>query len=90
MPKKVTAPLCAHCGRPAVLVTGADVYGPRRPDLADKWLWRCDLCHAWVGCHGTTKRPLGRPGNYELRKARITPHELIMLIRLPHTNAETY
>jgi hypothetical protein len=41
MAKKVTAPLCAHCRRPAVLVTGADVYGPTRPDLADcefvKW-----------------------------------------------------
>lgn len=75
MAKKVTAPLCAHCGRPAVLVTGADVYGPRRPDLADKWLWRCDPCRAWVGCHGTTKRPLGRPGNAELRKARMILHE---------------
>jgi hypothetical protein len=75
MAKKVTAPACAHCGRPAVLVTGADVYGPHRPDLADKWLWKCTPCRAWVGCHGKTQRALGIPANYELRQARMTLHE---------------
>lgn len=64
---------CAYCGREAELVTGAVIY-PHRPDLAHKWLWRCEPCKAWVGCHKDTTKPLGRLANDKLRKAKMTVH----------------
>ena len=73
--KAIKAPLCAHCLTPAAVVSGVDVY-PHRPDLGHKWFWRCGRCpDAYVGCHGITKRPLGRPANAELRKARGILHD---------------
>lgn len=72
--KVVTPPGCSHCGQPAHLVTGREVY-PHRADLWDKPIWRCDPCQATVGCHpkGTTK-PAGTPANRHLRYARMNLH----------------
>lgn len=74
MSKKIRAPLCVHCNRPAALTTGARIY-PGRADLAAKNIWRC-RCGAYVGCHGDTTRPLGRPANSDLRTARIKLHNM--------------
>ncbi len=64
---------CPYCGRPAVLVTGREVY-PHRPDLAHKYLWTCEPCDARVGTHKGTKEPLGRLANAELRRAKMDAH----------------
>lgn len=72
--RAIKAPTCAHCSSPATLVSGVDVY-PHRPDLSAKWFWRCGMCpDTYVGCHGITKRSLGRPANSELRAARTILH----------------
>lgn len=70
------APNCAHCGGPAGIVSGAAIY-PGRQDLAALRFWRCSPCGAWVGCHrtGNGRKPLGRPANAELRRARGILHE---------------
>lgn len=65
--------LCPYCDGTARPCTGADVY-PHRPDLADKRFYRCNPCDALVGCHPGTWRPLGKPANAELRKARMAAH----------------
>lgn len=75
----MSAPICPYCGNPSELVSGGVVY-PRRPDLASKWFWRCAPCKAWVGCHPTTQRPLGRLANAELRSAKSVVHSVFDLI----------
>ena len=65
--------LCPYCGQEAKLVGGLDVY-PHRPDLAEKKLYQCAPCDAYVGCHPGTTNPLGRLANAELRKAKMAAH----------------
>lgn len=65
---------CDYCGQPAPLVTGADVY-PGLPALARRRFYKCDPCHAWVGCHPGTIKPLGRLANAPLRRARVKAHD---------------
>jgi hypothetical protein len=65
--------ICDYCRGAAELVTGATIY-PDRPDLHAKQFWRCVPCHAYVGCHGLTDRPLGRLANARLRAAKICAH----------------
>lgn len=67
------APACLHCGRPAVLTTGAEVYR-WRPALARTPFWACRPCGAWVGCHPGTREPLGRPADAPTRMARQKAH----------------
>ena len=66
--------LCPYCGKPAKLVTGADVY-PHIERLASRMFWRCRGCDAHVGCHEGTSTPFGRLANAELRRARQRAHE---------------
>lgn len=73
------APTCPYCEQPAQLITGAEMY-PRRPDLANRYFWRCAPCDAHVGCHqagngyGDGTQPLGRLANAALRHARSLAH----------------
>jgi len=60
-------PTCPYCQQQAELVGGAAIY-PHRQDLADKRLWNCAPCGAYVGCHDGTETPLGRLANAELRE----------------------
>ncbi|MBY0256178.1 zinc-finger-containing protein [Methylobacterium sp.] len=70
----MTAPFCPGCGVAARLTNGAEVY-PNRPDLADKPIWKCEVCpDAYVGCHPGGTEPLGTPAGPELRRARIVLH----------------
>lgn len=78
------APLCAHCGAPARLTNGREVY-PHRKDLRTLRLWVCTPCDARVGCHKKGARtdvgvsdgtmPYGTPANAELRRARSMLHK---------------
>lgn len=65
---------CAYCGNEAEYVTGEDIY-PHRKDLYDKKFWRCEPCDAYVGCHATTGKPLGRLANAELRRRKSMAHQ---------------
>lgn len=74
MSKKKHKPIkCPYCHENAVKAFGDEVY-PHRNDLHHKKFWVCHGCDAYVGCHGTTFRPLGRLANAELRKAKIAAH----------------
>ena len=67
-------PNCDYCGREAEKVSGEDIY-PRCRDLHHKTFYKCGPCHAWVGCHPGTDKPLGRLANRELRLAKSAAHE---------------
>ena len=66
-------PTCPYCQAPATLTTGAIIY-PHIRDLADKPIWACMPCKAWVGCHPGTQMPLGRLADAELRTAKQAAH----------------
>ena len=55
--------LCAYCHKPSTLKENS--YG---------WVWICEPCGAWVGCHKGTTVPLGTLANRELRLARTEVH----------------
>lgn len=65
--------VCSYCAFPTEKVSGDRIY-PHRPDLASKVFWLCAPCHAYVGCHPGTDRPLGRVANAELRRAKQRAH----------------
>lgn len=67
-----SAPRCA-CGNAAVLTSGEEVY-PHRHDLWARSFWLCRPCHAYVGCHPGTDRPLGNLAGPALRLARMRAH----------------
>lgn len=69
-----TVPNCGHCGKPAKLRVGSEVY-PHRRDLWSKFFWVCEPCEARCGCHGNTKISLGFPANAQLRRARMSLHD---------------
>lgn len=73
MPKPIIPPICPYCGKASERITGAVLY-PNRPDLAEKIIYRCEPCDAWVTCHPGTANPLGRLANAELRKAKSAAH----------------
>ena len=74
MARHSPAPICPYCNEPAGLLQGSTLY-PGRIDLALKWFYRCGPCQAWVGCYPKTKKALGTPANWELRRARTILHE---------------
>jgi uncharacterized protein DUF3268 len=72
---KQEPPTCPYCGNAAELVTGKEVYGPRKLTwLHDKRYWLCRPCEAWVGVHDGTIIPLGRLADKELRIAKQSAH----------------
>lgn len=66
---------CWYCGRPAVMKTGAEVYG--QPALKERKLWVCEPCGAWVGCHPGTEKPLGELAKEDLRILRAKAHKIM-------------
>jgi uncharacterized protein DUF3268 len=68
-------PVCPYCSKPSTLVTGAVVY-PHMPELAEKPIWACMPCGAWVGCHPGGQMPLGRLADAGLRRAKKEAHNL--------------
>lgn len=68
---------CQYCERPAELVTG-DVLYPHRPDLHERFFWRCEDCGAYVGTHVNSPEhsPLGTLANAHLRAMRREVHEM--------------
>jgi len=77
MSKRNAAPVCPECHVGARFTTGAEIYG-RQSKFAEKGFWKCDGCGGYVGCHGSTRRPLGTPAGPELRKARHLLHEQML------------
>ena len=67
-------PPCAHgCEGPTRRTTGAEIY-PHRADLAQKVMFVCPACNAYVGSHEANGAALGRPANAKLRDARQKLH----------------
>jgi hypothetical protein len=66
-------PVCEYCGEESALVTGKIVY-PHIPRLHANPIYACMPCRAWVGCHPSTTKPLGRLANGELRKKKMAAH----------------
>lgn len=65
---------CEDCGSSDIGKTTGRVFYPHRPDLADKTIWKCKACGAYVGCRGSTDIPLGTPAGYALRGLRKQCH----------------
>lgn len=60
----------------ARLTNGAEVY-PRRPDLSEVPVWKCDACQNYVGCHSNEEKhlqPLGHIPTPAMRQARKKLH----------------
>jgi hypothetical protein len=72
--RKPLAPECPGCKTVARLTSGKEIYR-NREDLADKPIYVCESCGAYVGCHPGTTRPLGTPAGPELRRARSMLHD---------------
>jgi zinc-finger-containing domain len=70
--------VCNHCGQPAQLHTGKDVY-PNHAGVVDRYFWVCWPCDAWVGCHqaGDGQQPMGHLAKEDLRSARIAAHKAL-------------
>lgn len=68
-------PICNYCGNFSEKVTGKEIY-PHRKDLFHMTFYSCNcqLGGAYVGCHGSSDKPLGRLANAELRKAKSAAH----------------
>ena len=61
--------LCDYCGQPALYTDSAVVYG-----RSYGMIYYCPPCHAWVGVHRGTDKPLGRLANAELRDWKKKAH----------------
>lgn len=76
-------PVCPHCGEPAALTYGGQIYRitPALEHLRKKKFWHCAACDAYCGCHPPTAMtggrddvPLGTLANKALREARKRAH----------------
>lgn len=64
---------CPYCGNYAKITDGKEIY-PKIPTLAKKLFYKCDPCNAYVGCHGSSDKPLGTLANTQLRGLRSSAH----------------
>lgn len=64
-------PRCLHCNELAEKVVDVQTRGRR---WESRVTWVCHRCEAWVGCRRGTDKPLGLPGNSEVRAARRLAH----------------
>jgi hypothetical protein len=71
--EEVSKPICPYCHNRSKQVTGEAIY-PHREDLFNLTFYSCDPCGAYVGCHGTSNKPLGRLANAQLRQAKSAAH----------------
>lgn len=62
--------ICDYCGGIARFIDSAAVYG-----ISYGMIYYCDTCHAWVGVHRGTDKPLGTLANEELRQYRRRAHD---------------
>lgn len=65
--------LCPYCNHPSSIVLGSFLH-PLNQHVASKKFHYCERCQAWVGCHGRSKRPLGRISDSLLRRSKQTAH----------------
>lgn len=63
------AVICPYCSRPAVRTSSVEVYG-----VDYGMIYLCRPCHAYVGCHKRSGKPLGTLANAELREYRKAAH----------------
>lgn len=61
---------CDYCGKPARYTDSSIVYQGRSYGM----IYYCHDCHAWVGVHKGTDKPLGRLANAELRHWKQGAH----------------
>ena len=81
--------ICNYCGKPAVLITGAQLYRGR-PDLADKKFWHCAPCEAYVGCHAAGSGPGYTRGDGTVPLGRLAKPELRLLKQRVHAVFDGY
>lgn len=66
---------CDYCGTSADFVDSAMVYGK-----SYGMIYLCPQCHAFVGVHKGSDRPLGRLANAELRAWKSAAHAVFDLL----------
>ena len=62
---------CPYCGCPTELVDDSVIYGRSYGSKC----YLCRPCDAWVGCHKSSDKALGRVANKELRQLKHQAHE---------------
>lgn len=67
-----TGKLCPYCLKETELAPSSVVYGPNLPSYG--YIYHCQSCFAYVGCHKGTTEALGRLANTELREYKKIAH----------------
>lgn len=66
---------CNLCGGTVEVVTEKQIYGKTYSE--GKNFYKCVSCASYVGCEGTSKKPLGTLANKALRLLRIKAHQYL-------------
>jgi hypothetical protein len=70
--KVISPPICPYCGDTSIYTDSSRIYGRSYGGV-----WLCinyPQCDSYVGCHGTSKSPLGRMADKELREWKKRAH----------------
>lgn len=62
---------CPYCGGDTELIDSSIMYGGR----SYGWMYRCEGCFAYVGCHKGTTEALGRLAGTTLRELKMETHK---------------
>lgn len=76
--KESAVPICKVCGVRTYLTSFYFIKGSHKKHKRGdhKLIYRCPNCHRYVNVHKGTNKPMGFPGDKELRLWRIYTHEV--------------
>lgn len=73
IPHPIEAPThCRYCGSPVAFCSNSELYGKEYGGWP--YGYYCGFCTAYVGCHPSTRVPLGTMATAALRKKRAAAH----------------
>ena len=69
---------CVNCKKDieGILTSGKEIY-PHRKDLYNLKFYKCPVCGNYVGCHKGTEKPLGCIPSRELKRYRMSVHDIL-------------
>lgn len=71
--KIIEGRVCPYCKKDTTLIHSTKVYSR---DYGSFWMYICNPCQAWVGCHKKTKEAKGRVAKLGLRYLKKDAHEV--------------
>ncbi|MBR3797536.1 MAG: hypothetical protein IKK36_01290 [Bacteroidales bacterium] len=69
-PLILSGKICPYCGKESELIDSAEIYNGKSYGK----MYICRPCDAYVGCHWSSNKALGRLANAELRKYKHEAH----------------